>query len=337
MIRTYADKVRWKYLRLVSRGHARALVDRIARMPCGPFEKLPPEGYQRGIDYFDRIQLIRTVGNILAWYRYTSGESLNLLEPRCFSEKLNHAKLFAAMKVPETGNKSLTASFIPDHLRDVVRYPDIVWRSRVAELPDNGEIPAGVYYLKTNHGSGWVRRIEYPLSPAAKTALEGEFAAFLLTDYGVELGEWWYNVFDRELILEKAVSRSGPSTALLFTVIDGEVSSISVDQKALDKNGTTRVLSFDGEFVLRESQRSESELVIDFDLSAQLKQKTLEVAREIGKQFECMRVDLMVGDDSRIYLNELTPMSNCGHPLRNRELDRELGKRWSGEIYRVTR
>ena len=337
MIRHYQKRMKSKYLRIASKMRARKLVELVARAPDGPFSRRPPQGYRRGIDYYDREQLVEVVANILAWYRLSGGESLNLLEPRSLSEKLNHAKLFAAMKVPETGNKSLTATFIPDHLKDMVRYPEIVWRSHIPVLPDGNEIAPGIYYLKTNHGSGWVRRIEYPLTQMEKEDLEREFAGFLHSDYGDELGEWWYNEFDHELIMEKAVSLSDPSTVLLFLVIAGEIGSISVDQKSLKKGGVTKVLRCDGDFNVREVQRPDAERLSDFDLSADLKKKTLEVARKIGEQFACVRVDLMVGDDGEIYLNELTQMSNSGRALYDRQLDRELGEKWIGrEIYPVT-
>lgn len=335
-IARYVQRVRWKYLHIVSRRRARKFVERVAGAPHGPFSRIPPEGYMRGIDFYGREQLIQVVENILAWYRFAGCGPLNLIEPRSFSEKLNNAKLFAAMKVPETGNKSLTSTFIPDHLEGTVRYPEVVWRSPIPELPGNDQVPPGLYYLKTTHGSGWVRRIEYPLSRTEKADLEREFAGFLLSDYGYELGEWWYNTFDRELMIEKAVSKSDPSTVLLFYVIGGEVGRISVDQKPLKRGAATKVLVYDGDFNLSAVQRPEAERLRDFDLSDDLKKKTLEAAREIGKQFACVRVDLMVGDDGEIYLNELTHMSSSGRPLDDRKLDYELGQKWEGqEIYLV--
>jgi hypothetical protein len=41
-------------------------------------------------------------------------------------------------------------------------------------------------------------------------------------------------------------------------------------------------------------------------------------------------VDLIVGDDERIYLNEVTFSPNAGLPFVGRELDRHLGGLWPG-------
>lgn len=330
MLRRYPQLIKQAYFRIIAMKRARQIVQRVAAAPEGPFSIVPPAGYRRGIDHFDRRMLIRVMANVLAWYRVSGGRFPDLIEPTSYSEKLNHAKFFAAMKIPETGNKSLTETFIPDHLVGTVRYPPIVWRSPVAALPDNDAVLPGVYYLKTNHGSGWVRRIEYPLSRSEKASLEREFALFLETDFGIELGEWWYNTFERELLLEEAVTSRNPSTAILFFVIGGAVRYISVDQKALTAGDVTKTLLLNPDFTVSDVQRPEPERMCDVDLSDDLKTALLAVAEDIGGQFDCVRVDLMVGDDGGIYLNELTHVSNAGHPFHDRRMDEALGRAWTG-------
>lgn len=316
---------------------AQRIVEQVADGPSGLLSKPPPTGYMRGIDYYDRKDLIRAITRVLVRYRERSGHFPNLIEPISFTEKLTRAKFFAAMKVPETGNKSHTVNFIPKNLDGKVSYPRIVWRSRNSILPANHQLAAGIYYLKTNHGSGMVRRVAYPLSPSVKAALEEEFAGFLCTDYGKQMGQWWYNVFERELILEEAVCVDDPPTTLLFLVIDGEIAVIWADHKSLDVGGVTPTLQFDPVFNIDDEQPPGEERLENFEISEELKRRTIEIAKEIGKQFFAIRVDLIIGDDGEVYLNEITQMSEGGDPAHHTpKFNMELGKKWVGnEIYRL--
>jgi len=319
---------------------ARHLAEQILRQleqgPDSPFHVRPPDGYMRGIDYFDPGSLRSTLTGILAMYEAACGEFPDILSPRKYSEKLNRAKLLAALKVPESGNKLCTAGFIPDSLRDIVSYPRIVWRSKEPLLPANDSLPSGTYYLKVNHGSGMVRRVEFPIQSSLRRSLETEYAGFLRSDFGVAWGEWWYNVFDREVFLEESVSRATPSLSLLFYVIGGEVRFISVDAKALLPGTATRTLYFDCDFALYPWQRTRAERLEGFSVSDEMKGRLLRVAAAIGGAFESIRVDLMLDDMGGIYLNELTHTSNAGRPLANRDLDLALGALWHGsDIYRL--
>lgn len=334
-ISRHVDSIKRRFVARAARESAERIVGRIVDGQDGLGGRTPPTGFMRGIDYYDRKRLIRTVADVLAWYRSGSGRFPDLIEPRLFSEKLIHALFFAEMKVPESGNKSLTARFIPTRLDGAVRCPSIVWRSRRATLPPNHHIAAGVYYLKTNHGSSMVRRVVYPLSRSARISLEWTFSRFLRADYGEDMGEWWYNVFDREVILEEAVCLKDPPTTLLFFVVSGEVVLICADRKSLDAGRVTQTLLLDPDFNVRGVQKTSDQRLSHFDLSADLKHRTKAIAREIGAGFSSIRVDLLVGDDGQIYLNEITHASNGGFPFHDAQLDLEMGTKWVGnEIYR---
>lgn len=300
------------------------------------FATPPPEGFQRGIDFYDRRSLIRTTAHVLLAYRTSGGRHLNLLAPEFFSEKINHAKFFTPIKVPESGNKLLTASFIPAALRGRIRVPEIVWHDDQPRLPANDCLPPGTYYLKSNHGSGMVRRIHYPLAPSERSLLEATTQLWLTRPFGLSQGEWWYNTFPRRILLERAVAARSPSLALLFYVVDGEVALISVDEKPLHSGGVTRCLLFDGQFRLWPVQKPERQRLDAFELSDARKQECLEAARLIGKPFKAVRVDLIVGDDGIIYLNEITLSSSAGMPFSDVDSDRLLGGLWPGlGIFRI--
>ena len=116
-------------------------------------------GFSRGIDYYKFDALVQVLAVVLAVYRNTAGRYPDLLNPKLYSEKVSALKFLAPLKVPESGNKLLTASFLTPEARSTIRIPEVVWHSAEPILPMNGAMEDGDYYLKTNHGSGRCRRI----------------------------------------------------------------------------------------------------------------------------------------------------------------------------------
>jgi len=314
----------------LTRWRARSILWRLRLQRDSPFRSRPPEGFLRGIDFYSRQELIKSLTTMLKTYREAGGRYPNLVSPRLFSEKLSHAKFFSPIKVPESGNKLLTAHFLPAELQARVRVPVIAWQGDTARLPANGELAEGLYYLKASHGSSMVRRIRYPLTDDQRRALTATSHQWLNTPYGVTQGEWWYEVFPKKILIEEAVVERSPSLVVLLFVIDGDVAFISVDAKSLEPGLPTRCLHLDSNFRPLLRQKQASERLFDFQLSESLQRECLEVARLIGARFRSARIDLIVGDDGRIYLNEITLSSNSGLPFENQELDRQLGSLWRG-------
>lgn len=314
----------------LARWRARHILHAMERTRPSPFATGPGEGYQRGIDFYNRQELLQTLVNVLLAYRRAGGRFPDLVSPRLFSEKINHAKFFAPIKVPESGNKLLTASFLPPDLGNRVGVPEIVWHSDEPILPGNDTLAADVYYLKASHGSGMVRRIRFPLGAEERRELEATCRHWLSGPFGLALGEWWYDAFPRRILIEKSVAARSPSIVLLFYVVGGEVAFLSVDEKSLEPGFPTRCLRLDGNFHPLARQKQDRERLEEFHLSDAHRRDCLEAARAIGRQFLAARIDLIVGDDDRIYLNEVTLSSSAGLPFEDRELDRHLGSRWPG-------
>lgn len=324
-------------LRPVGKGITRYLASQILRsMPRATYPCVgttPQEGYQRGVDYYSPQELIAALQNVLEIYWKISGRFPDLLSPRLYSEKINHAKFFTPIKVPESGNKLLTASFLPPGLEGRVNLPEIVWHDHQPMLPDNDSLAPGEYYLKSSHGSGMVQRIRFPLDAAQREVLEATCEQWLSRGYGHALGEWWYNAFPRRLLIEKSVSERSPSSSILFYVIGGDVAMITVLSKSLEQGLPDRRLLLDANYHPHAVQDSEEKRLQEFHLDEHLKHECLEVARTIGRQFHSVRVDLMVGDDGKIYLNEVTFSPNAGLPFVGKSLDRHLGSLWQGACF----
>lgn len=294
--------------------------------PIGPLKR--PAGYARGIDYYSQTDFIRVIANIFLAYKRKSGRYPDLITPRFYTEKLNSMKLLAWMKIPESGNKLMTAHFIPQKAPSYLKTPQVIWRSAQAVLPPNEEIPNGAYFVKTNHGSGFVKRLQFPLSKDSRVAIGSLGSKWLGASYGHQLGEWWYNVFQKALFLERAVTSRFPSVVVLLFVFRGKVRLISIEEKPLDGSGETRINILDPSFNLLPEQSDGTERVPDFILSKETKLKLIAAAEAVGRQFEAVRVDLIPGDDGHIYLNEVTFSSDAGLPFNNKDRDLELGRYW---------
>ena len=309
-------------LRKIVRGMTDSIYDRYP--PLRPRER--PQGYARGIDFYSREDLERIIATICIVYRKKGADYPDLINPRLYSEKLNSMKLLGWMKIPESGNKLLTASFIPPEARGLLRVPDVVWRSTRAVLPSNGSIPDGEYFLKSNHGCGFYQRIRYPLTMKSRRMLESSASLWLQADYGHVMGEWWYNVFEKAVFLERCVTRRNPSVVVLLFTFKGRVGLISFDEKLMD--GSTRVNVMDPSFRLLAEQLPGNPLVTNFSLSDDMKKRLIAADEAVGRPFEAVRVDLIPGDDGNIYLNEVTFTNDAGIPFANRERDLHLGDLW---------
>src|SRR5207244_10914888 len=130
-------------------------------------------GHGRGLARRHRQQprslLWKTAGRFVARHGYAP----DLFQPERFLEKLVWRKFFSNLEVPQSGNKLLVGSYIPPHLERHVRVPEVVWRSAAPQLPDDRDIAPCWYYLKSNHGSGFVERVRYP-SPEERRVGAGE-------------------------------------------------------------------------------------------------------------------------------------------------------------------
>lgn len=148
---------------------------RLMAKPDGPFTKRPRRGYSRGIDFYSASQLPLVVRAAADQFHGMLGRYPNILAPELLNDKIFASKFLRPFKIPETGNKLLTSSFIPAEANDLVSCAPVVWHSRTEPIPRGDEIGPGVYYLKTTHGCDMFRRVSYPLRDEQADALDAEF------------------------------------------------------------------------------------------------------------------------------------------------------------------
>ncbi len=298
---------------------------RMVATGAAPFGSRPPSGYQRGIDYYSAAILPTVIVSAAKQFHQAHGRFPDIISPQRYSDKIFWAKFFRTLKVPETGNKLLTASFIPDNARDLVRCAPIVWHSPKPRVPRAGEIEPGVYYLKANFGADRYRRVTYPMSDAEAEALDAEFAGHLVKDYNWWRGEWWYNLFARELLLEPAIGSAEFTTSWNYLVIGGEVELIIAYQKLAD--GASRKSYFTPAFEPLPQQDGSPAAVAELP-SQRARERMRAAARAIGAPLRFVRVDFLLDDDDEPFLGELSFAPGNAVARLSDELDLRLGLAW---------
>ena len=289
-----------------------------------PYKKSARIGYLRGIDFYAPLTFCSVLANAMLNYKKVQGVYPNLVTPQGFSEKLFWFKFFGEVKVPETGNKLLTERLIPEHIRHLISCPQIVWHAKQANLPKNDEIPAGSYYLKASHGSNMFKKIQYPLTDQERAVLESACHQWLAYPYGIETGEWWYNSFEKEILIEKNVSSEDASIAWGFFVFSGEIGFVLVVKKT--KSGT-KVNWLDKNFTMLPYQTGNYERVGDYQLPNNI-EYAKNLCCQIGQSFNFVRIDLLMDANEHYYLGEMTFSPGNAMTLRPAEMETYLGNLW---------
>jgi hypothetical protein len=173
----------------------------LARPTSSPLLKKFPKGYKHGIDFYSMSALAEVMTNAMRLFKKAHGIYPNIYDPQGFNQKIFYRKFFEPLLIGKVGNKLETANFIPDDLRSVLHCPKVLWRSVNNLLPLNDELPKGHYYLKSNHGSNFYEAIYYPITEKARLTLELECKCWLNSSYGINVSEWWYNVFKKKYLL----------------------------------------------------------------------------------------------------------------------------------------
>lgn len=315
------DRTEWA--RLMER--ASPVLSQLAQMLIWHSGGKPKLGYKRGIDFYSASSLPVIVTNDINQFAKAHGRLPVLSGSSLLSDKIFVSKYFRAFPIPETGNKLLTSSFIPDDARHLVSCAEIIWHSPKARVPRSGEIEPGAYYLKTSHGANMYRRVIYPLSEAHAQALDREFQANLKNRYGLNFGEWWYNAFTPELLLERAIGSEELTTSWNFYMVGGDIGLIVVYQKI---GGPTefRKSYFTPDFeALDEATPAAAQFTLP---SAAARKRMADAAIAIGRDLGFVRVDFLLDDDEQPFLGEVTFCPGSGINRLSPELDAKLGSMW---------
>ena len=201
----------------------------------------------------------------------------------------------------------------------------VVWESTQPELPANGTIAPGIYYLKANLGTGMFARVKYPLSNEQRQKLEARSRRWLAARPGLDRGEWWYNTFEPKIFMECSVSGDEDSISWNFYVLNGQIPMIGLFTKHHDGSKSSTWLNVNFQPLLEQSTLPQ---VTNFTIK-ELHHQMRELAQKIGSTFSSVRVDFLEGRDDKIYLCELTFSPGDGMTKRPHEVDTLLTTPWT--------
>lgn len=284
----------------------------------------PGNGFLRGVNVYDKSDLPQVMANAFIYFFDAHGYFPNMLTPSGYNEKLVWSKFFRKFKVPQSGNKLFTSSFIPESLKHRIQCPDIIWSSEVAKLPSNNKIEPGCYYLKSNHGSGYVKRVNYPLSEKDRESLENICKVWLNKPFNMSTGEWWYNQFPRAIMLERSVADFEHTISWTFYTFGENMPHVSAFKKVQDANQSSW---FDGDLNLLPFQ-SNRPLIPKKEYNIEHVRPLLEIAKNIGKEHSHVRVDFLLDYKGIAYLNEITFTPANARAKRPLLFDKFLGDLW---------
>ncbi len=305
-----------------SAAHVQAQLARLVAGPDSPFFTPPPAGLMRGIDFYRMPGLVRAMIGAVHFFHRTQHHFPDLIDPQGFNARIVRRKFFEPLKVPESGNKLRTKDFLPAGLEGV-RCAHMLWHARQAILPPNDAIAPGVYFLKANHGSSMNVEVRYPLDAATRAALERRAADWLRHPFGIQWGEWWYNAFPRQILLEEHLGADRLS--FNFFCFRGRVALIDFfDKKTSELISLRPDLSLVGHEFPR---RSVADICTRDDIA-----RMAAIASAISQSQDFVRVDLFLKDDGEIILGEISFSPGNAISQRPDPLDDELGRAWAEAI-----
>ncbi len=311
------------------RARFRESFDRLLHDSRSPLVAKALPGHQRGVDIVDRktaiTLLARTVNRFVGFHGYAP----DLFEPKRFLEKVVWRKFFANLQIPQSGNKLLVDRYIPPHLADQVRTPRVVWRSASPALPDDGALTEGWYWFKSNHGTGNVVKVRWPLGRDERARLQA-LAAGWLKPFEPQTFEWWYNAFPPELFFEESIEGKAAACTWSYLAFPDGVAHINVNQKG--PRGVRAIqLSSSLEPLPEAHQPMYYERLASWVAPGDPRRAEA-IAIDIARPLGFARVDLLFASDGACILNEVTLTPNNAEAYLHPELDIRLGAMWKTMI-----
>ncbi len=247
-----------------------------------------------------------------------------ICEPRTFNEKLLHRKLYTDDdRFARIEDKWAVREFVSDRvgsdiLPEVYCVTDDPWSINFESLPSE-------YVVKPTHLSGPVILVTENDKPDVEH-IRQEAEEWLNRTHGEMKGEYWYSQIDPKIIVEERLHgrKSSIPRDFKFFVFHGRVEYVQVDSDRYS-NHTRRLYDRDWnpqEFSLKFPLGPETEKPDRFN-------EMVEIAESLGSDFDFIRVDLYITENSEIIFGELTVIPGSGgEKFQPVDYDFELGSLW---------
>jgi len=247
----------------------------------------------------------------------------NIKEPKSFNEKIQRRKLFDRNKLLIiAADKLESKEYIRNKALDIY-IPKVLWQGTNIDSLNISKLPKD-YVFKANHASRTNLFIQNS-NHYGKKFLKDITKKWFNHDQSKVLGEWAYKDIIRKVFVEEFLyfEESVPDDYKFF-VYNGKVKFIQLDTGRFDIhkrnmfNEKWEDLNIDYSYK-RDIPSPSKPIFID---------KMIEIAEEIGKEFDFVRVDLYFYNE-RITFGELTIYPGAGYEkFPTQEIDIKFGKYW---------
>jgi len=258
------------------------------------------------------------------YMRFSVGYWPQIRNPRTFNEKLCHRKLYTDnARFSTVEDKWAVRDYVANqvgekYLPKVYHVTDDLDTIAFDSLPDE-------YVIKPTHLSGPIIIVNRGESPERDIILQN-CSDWLGRTHGTMRCEYWYQNIDPKILIEERLygSESDVPRDFKFFVFHNEVKYVQVDFDRYT-NHTRRFYDRDWNSL---------DFEVNYPLGPEAKkpdrlEEMIEIAEELGNDFEFIRVDLYKTDNSGIVFGELTVAPGSGtEQFRPIEKDFEFGSLW---------
>jgi hypothetical protein len=178
------------------------------------------------------------------------------------------------------------------------------------------------------------KKIRYPLQDDQRAVLENLCASWL-KPFGLADGEWWYNTFTPEIIIERQVGLGDTSITWNVYTFGEKVGFVSGYRKLAPISSPLDETTWvDEDFNPLPFQNPNKKRLTEIGISRQTQERMISFAKAIGRQFKFVRVDFLVDHEENVFLGEMTfnPMNGL-NTSRPRDFDVWLGDLWDQTSY----
>lgn len=270
-----------------------------------------PAPVKRTYDYYLHLPMEKYEEELKIWYKRTTGENLDLENPKTFNEKIQWLKLYDSTPLKtRLADKYLVRDWVKEKIGEEHLIPLLgVWDSfdeiDFDKLPDQ-------FVLKANHGSGW----NIVVTDKAKLDIDAareKFNQWLQTNFAFKFGlELQYMNIQPKIIAEKYMEEMSDLWDYKLMCFGGKVKFIYVvTERYLTGPGHSKKKTL----FTRNWERIPARMgnaPADYDIP---RPKTLEqmihFAEMLSQGFAAVRVDLYEVS-GQVYFGELTFTSDSG-------------------------
>ena len=262
-------------------------------------------------------------------FRKRHGYKPDVARPRSFSEKILHRKLRnRSPLLTRTADKYAVRAYVREKLGDSLADDVLIPLLHVTKQPRAipfDKLP-NRYIIKVNHACGRNLIVTKSTKLSRRTIVR-QCRNWLLIQYGLEKHQWAYRHVPRKIVIEELLVDSNGRIPrdYKFFVFHGRCHYIQLDVDR-DTHGAHRRNLYDREW-------NPIAVTIKYAPDGEVPKPTsldrmLEIAENLGRDFDFVRVDLYAVDD-RVFFGELTHYPGAGRvPIYPTAADFEFGSHW---------